>query len=147
MIRAFVLGVILIAAGCERPIVAPETSGPRRVEEFLVFSGFSSTDTVVVGPEGLRVGLYHDFSPYDSLRIVFSAERLDPGTQSVHILVRIGPANYFRDTLVARQKEIAIHVDCALLAKPQSSALTFYAADPSGRLLLAHLRVMGWSPY
>jgi hypothetical protein len=91
--------------------------------------------------------LYHDFSPYDSLRIAFSAEQLDAGPNTGHILIRIGPVDYFRDTLGARQQEMAINVDCALLAKPQSSALTFYAADPEGCLRLAHLRVIGWSSY
>ncbi len=148
MFRALIFsGVILIAAGCERPTVAVETGGGATLppEQILVLNGFNQADTVVVGSEGYRVGLYHDFSPFDSLRFSFSAEQLNPGSQTAQVMIRVGPANYFRDTLLSRQEEVSINVNCATLAKPHSSAITFYAADPDGRILLTHLRVIGWT--
>jgi hypothetical protein len=135
---------ILFAAGCERPFLAPDPPPSKRVDQFLVLSGFGPTDTVTVGAEGYRVGLYHDFSPYDSLLILFDAQQLNDGALSGYLMVRVGPANYFPCALALAKVEVAVPVDCSLLAKPHSSALTFYATDPDGRYRLTHLRVMGW---
>lgn len=145
MSRSLVVCVaILVAFGCERPTLAPDTSIGEQVGHTLILSGFSATDTVVVGPEGYRVGVYHDFSPFDSMRINFSAMRLNPGARTSHILIRVGPVNYFGDSLLAQQKEVSIFINRADLAKPRSSAVTFFAPDTDGPLILAHLRVVGW---
>jgi hypothetical protein len=143
--RAFVIAAaIVLAFGCERPTIGPETIGMERVEQVLVLSGFNPADTVIVGPEGYRVGLYHDFSPYDTLDIAFSALHLDSERLPAHLMIRVGPASYFRDTLDSPQKDVMIRVICADLPKPQFSALSFFSADPDTRILLAHLRVIGW---
>ena len=65
--------VLLVAAGCERPPVAPETGGAPQIEQSLLLRGFNSIDTVIVGFEGLRVGLYHDFSRLDRSRSFFKS--------------------------------------------------------------------------
>ncbi len=110
-----------------------------------MLSSFNAADSVIVGPMGYRVGRYHDFSPYDSVCIIFSAEQLNPGATSAHLSVRVGPVNYYRDTLLTRQKEVWIKVVCADLVKPQGSALMFFATDPDSEILLSHLRVIGWT--
>ncbi len=147
MIRETVItGMILTLAACERPTAPPDGGTQPRRDQTLILTGFNESDTVVVGPRGYRVGMYHDFSPYDSIAILFSAQQLALDPQAAHVAIRVGPVDYFRDTLSSPQKAIAVRVACSRLAKPRLSALTFFAADPDGRLLLAHLRVIGWSP-
>lgn len=138
--------VILISAGCGRSATAPDTGAPPP-ERILLLTGFNGADTVVVGPQGFRLGFYHDFSAYDSLLFTFFAEQLNPGAQSAHLSIRIGPVDYFRDTLLSLQKEVSIKVSCDELAKPHLSAIMFFAADPDGLLRLSRLRVLGWSAY
>lgn len=135
---------ILVALGCERPTLVSDTDIEIRAGNTLILRGFSATDTAVVGPEGYRVGGYHDFSPFDSIEINFYAVRLNSGEGTRHILIRVGPANYFGDSLLAQQKEISVVIKRADLVKPHSSALTFFAPDGDGPLIFTHLRVNGW---
>ena len=138
--------VLLVAAGCERPPVAPETGGAPQIEQSLLLRGFNSIDTVIVGSEGLRVGLYHDFSSFDSLRISFFGAQVAATATTGKVLVRIGPASYFTAQVGPEVTEIVMVVDCAKLPKPHSSALTFFAGDQDGQVFLANLRVVGmWS--
>jgi hypothetical protein len=141
-----VAGLILVAAGCERPSLAPEIGGAPTVEQSLLLRGFNSIDTVIVGSEGIRVGLYHDFSSYDSLRISFTGAQVASSATTGKVLVRIGPANYFTVQVGPQPTEIVMRVNCAKLPKPHSSALTFFAGDQDGQVFLANLRVVGlWS--
>jgi hypothetical protein len=135
---------ILVALGCERATLVSDTDSVIRVGGTLILQGFSATDTAVVGPEGYRVGGYYDFSPFDNIKIEFSAMRLNPGEGTSHILVRVGPVNYFSDSLLTHRKEVSIVINRTDLAKPQSSALTFFAPDGDGPLIVSHLRVNGW---
>lgn len=136
---------ILVLTGCERPTSPLVSIGSDPAIEELVFAGFGITDTVTVGTGGFRVGVYHNFSNYDSLRISFTAGRIAavPGTGEV--LVRVGPANTFSVALGLIPQEVSILVPTAVLAKPHSSALTFYARDPEAAVVLTHLRVTGWT--
>jgi hypothetical protein len=138
-------GVILVAAGCERPIVAPELGGGTQgVEQSLLLSGFNAADTVIVGSAGFRVGVYHDFSSYDSLHITFVGAQAAAGTGTIRI--KVGPANSFTAVVGPDARGIVVVVDCAQLPKPHSSALTFYAGEQGGKVFLANLRVFGcWS--
>lgn len=146
MARAFAIPVlILLFAGCERPTVAPFPEGSGLPEQVLVLSGFNPADSVILHPDGYRVGKYHDFSPYDSLLISFHAEQVSPDVPSAHISVKVGPGDYFKDTLLTREKLVAVKVVCADLAKPETSALVFFVTDPNGELLLSRLRVVGWT--
>lgn len=110
-----------------------------------MLSSFNPADSVVVGPGGYRVGRYHDFTPFDSVCVNFTAEQLNPDATPAPLSVRVGPVNYYRDTLLTHQKEFWIKVVCADLVKPQGSALMFFATDPERELLLSHLRVIGWT--
>ena len=136
--------VILVLAGCDRSTLVSDPGIEIRAGNAMILQGFNPADTVVVGPEGYRVGGYYDLSLFDSVRIDFSASRLNSGGAASEIVVRVGPANYFRDSLVGQQKEVSISIMRAALAKPQSSALTFFAPDGDGPLILSHLRVVGW---
>ena len=145
MTRFLLFGVaILLALGCERSDLVSDTGIEVRAGNTMILQGFNSIDTAIVGPEGYRVGGYYDLSPFDSVRIDFSAARLNSGDATTQIVVRVGPANYFRDSLIGQRKEVSIFITRAALAKPQSSALTFFAPDGDGPLILAHLRVHGW---
>ncbi len=138
--------VLLVAAGCDRPPVAPEIGGAPQIEQTLVIRGFNSIDTVIVGSEGLRVGRYHDFSSFDSLRISFFGAQVAATATTGKVLVRIGPASSFTAQVGPEVMEIIMVVDCAKLPKPHFSALTFFAGDEDGQVFLAHLRVVGmWS--
>jgi len=121
-----------------------DTGGDVRPGNAMIVQGFNPIDTAVIGPEGYRVGGYFDLSPFDSVRIDFSAARLNSGVGISHIVVRVGPANYFLDSLLGQQKEVSIFLKSADLAKPHTSALTFFAPDGDGPLILARLRVVGW---
>jgi hypothetical protein len=134
---------ILAVPGCERSTLVSDADSAIRAGNTMILQGFNPIDTAVVGPEGYRVGGYYDLSPFDSVRIEFSAARLNAGNAPSQIVVRVGPANYFRDSLVGQQKEVSISITRADLAKPQSSALTFFAPDGDGPLILARLRVVG----
>jgi hypothetical protein len=137
--------VILVLTGCERPTSPLLSMGSEPAIEELVLAGFGITDTVTVGTGGFRVGGYHNFSTYDSLRISFTANYAAAGAGTGGVLVRVGPANTFSVLLSLPQQEVSILVPTALLAKPQSSALTFYARDPEVSLVLTRLRVVGWA--
>ncbi len=134
---------ILVLAGCERSTLVSDTDSEIRAGNTMILQGFNLTDTAVVGPEGYRVGGYYDLSPFDSVRIDFSAARLNAGNATSQIVVRVGPANYFRDSLVGQQKEVSMTITRSALAKPQSSALTFFVPDGAGQLILTRLRVVG----
>ena len=136
---------ILALTGCERPTSPLVTMGSDPAIEELVLAGFGITDTVTVGTGGFRVGGYHNFSIYDSLRISFTASRTVAGPGTGEVLVRVGPANTFTIALGLTRQEVSILVPTGVLAKPQSSALTFYARDPEVSLVLTHLRVVGWA--
>jgi hypothetical protein len=135
---------ILLAPGCERSNLVSDTGIEVRPGNTMILQGFNSIDTAIVGPEGFRVGGYYDLSPFDSVRIDFSASRLNAGGAASQIIVRVGPANYFVDSLLGQQKEVSIFIKRAELAKPHTSALTFFAPDGDGPLVLARLRVVGW---
>ena len=148
MVRTLVVcGMILSLAGCERSIISPTSTIPVRIEQYVLIGRFNESDTVLVGPNGFRVGWYHDFSPYDSLIISFSANRLAAGDMCSHVLIRIGPATYIGDSLMVSQKDFSIRIRTSDLEKPHSSALTFFAPDPEAALLLSHLRVIGWCSF
>jgi hypothetical protein len=146
MIRCLVLcSMILFLAGCNLSPFSHAVVAPSAEQQNVIIREFGQTDTVTVGSEGFRVGGYYDFSGYDSLRINFSAKRLDPGPGFDHILVRIGPACYLRDSLFAPQQDFSLLVERSDIAKPQFAALTFYVPDVGVRLLLSNLRVLGWT--
>jgi hypothetical protein len=136
--------VILLFSGCERSTLVSDPGIEIRAGNSLIVQGFNPIDTAIVGPEGYRVGGYYDLSPFDSVRIGFSAARLNSGDATSQIIVRVGPVNYFRDSLPGQQKDVSLSFSRAALAKPQSSALTFFAQDGDGPLILSHLRVVGW---
>jgi hypothetical protein len=137
--------VILVLTGCERPTSPLVSAGSAPAIEELVLAGFGVTDTVIVGTAGFRVGGYHDFSTYDSLRISFNARGAAGDIGTGEVLVRVGPANVFSVPLGLSQQEVSILISTALLPKPHSSALTFYARDPEMSLVLTGLRVVGWA--
>lgn len=146
MIKNLVIfSAIFFLIGCDLSPFAPGPVGTVTVEQAVIIRGFGEADTVTVGSEGFRVGWYYDFSGYDSLRINFSARRLDPGPGFDHILVKIGPACYLSDSLFALQQDFSLLVRRSDIAKPQFAALTFYVPDAGVRLLLWQLRVIGWS--
>jgi hypothetical protein len=148
MKRHVVLCVAFLAAtGCERPmnITVPDASvvALETVQE-VVIEGFGEQSSVVAGASGVRVGWYHDFSAYDSLRINFAAERLSSRATCNHIIVRIGPACYLQDSLNSLRKEFSLFVRQTDIAKSGKAALTFYISEPETDFLLSHLRVIGW---
>jgi hypothetical protein len=136
---------ISFLAGCRLSPFSSTVVAPSTVQQDEIIRGFGATDSVIVGSEGYRVGWYYDFSGYDSLRINFSAKRLEPGPGFDHILVRIGPACYLSDSLIILQQDFSLLVRRSDIAKPQFAALTFYVTDVRVRLLLWQLRVTGWA--
>lgn len=131
--------------GCERLTDAPLAPSPATAGQVLVIQGFGNADTVSVGNEGYRVGGYFDFKAYDSLRINFSAKRIVPGSAVDHILIKVGPACYFSDSLSGSQRDFSVLVIPAAIAKPQFAALTFFVPDAEAPLFLSQLRVIGWT--
>jgi hypothetical protein len=136
---------ISFLAGCGLSPFSSTVVAPTSAQQDEIIRGFGSTDSVIVGSEGYRVGWYYDFSGYDSLRINFSAKRLELGPEFDHILIRIGPACYLSDSLIALQQDFSLAVRRSEIAKPQFAALTFYVTDVGARLLLWQLRVTGWA--
>jgi hypothetical protein len=148
VIKAIVLcGTILFLGGCERLPDSPTApvSVPAPAGQVLIIQGFGTADSARVGNEGYRVGWYFDFKDYDSLRINFSAKRLDLGSAVDHILIRVGPARCYDDSLSDPQKDFSILVRPSTIAKPQFAALVFFAPDAESTLLLSQLRVIGWA--
>jgi hypothetical protein len=146
MIRNLVIcSTILFLAGCNLSPFSPTAVAPATTQQDEIIRGFGATDSVIVGSDGYRVGWYYDFSGYDSLRINFSAKRLELGPGFDHILIRIGPACYLSDSLIALQQDFSLLVRRSDIAKPQFCALTFYVTDVGVRLLLWQLRVIGWA--
>jgi hypothetical protein len=146
MVRNLVIcGTILFLVGCNLSPFSSSIVAPIGAQQDEIIRGFGETDSVIVGPEGFRVGGYHDFSGYDSLRINFSAKRLTPGPAFDHILIRIGPAYYVSDSLFTLQQDFSLPVRRSDIAKSHFAALTFYATDAGVRLLLWQLRVVGWT--
>jgi hypothetical protein len=140
-----VCSTILFLVGCNLSPFSSSTVAPIAAQQDEIIRGFGETDSVVVGSEGFRVGRYHDFSGYDSLRINFSAKRLTPGPAFDHILIRIGPAWYVSDSLFTLQQDFSLLVRRSDIAKPHFAALTFYVPESGVRLLLWQLRVIGWT--
>jgi hypothetical protein len=136
---------IFFLAGCRLSPFSSTVVAPTTVQQDEIIRGFGATDSVMVGSEGYRVGWYYDFSGYDSLRIKFSARRLELGPGFDHLLIRIGPACYLSDSLIALQQDFSLLVRRSDIAKPQFAALTFYVTDDGVRLLLWQLRVIGWA--
>lgn len=140
-------GVLLALWGCERPVVGPlpEVGSPASHMTQVVFiQDFDNGASVLVGSSGVRVGWYHDFSPYDSVRINFSAKRTTARQACDYIRVRIGPAYYVLDSLSASQEALSLLVRPTELGKNHSVALTFYTTTPDASLILSDLRVVGW---
>jgi hypothetical protein len=136
---------VFFLAGCSKSPFSSTVVAPATAQQDEIIRGFDGNDSVVVGSEGYRVGWYHDFSGYDSLRINFSAKRLELGPGFDHILIRIGPACYLSDSLIALQQDFSLLVRRSDIAKPQFAALTFYVTDVGVRLLLWQLRIIGWA--
>jgi hypothetical protein len=136
---------IFFLAACSKSPFSSTVVAPTTAQQDEIIRGFGATDSVIVGAEGYRVGWYHDFSSYDSLRISFSARRLSPSPTFDHILVRIGPAYSLSDSLLTLQKDFSLLARRSDIAKPQFAALTFYVPDNGARLLLWELRVIGWA--
>jgi hypothetical protein len=146
MVKNLVLcSTFLFLVGCNLSPFSSSTVAPVSAQQDEIIRGFDGTDSVIVGSEGFRVGWYHDFSGYDSLRINFSAKRLTPGPTFDHILIKIGPAYYVSDSLFASQQDFSLLVRRSDIAKSHFAALTFYVTDAGVRLLLSQLRVIGWA--
>jgi hypothetical protein len=138
---------ILFLGGCERLPDVPMAPAPTTTGQVLIIDGFGSADTASVGNEGFRVGWYFNFKDYDSLRINFSAKRLALGSAVDHILIKVGPASYFSDSLSAPQKDFSLLINPATIAKSQFAALVFIVPDAEATLVLSQLRVIGWATH
>jgi hypothetical protein len=123
----------------------PPAPTPAIAGQVTVIQGFGDADTASVGNGGYRVGWYFDFKAYDSLRINFSAKRLAPGSAVDHILIKVGPASYFSDSLSTPQKDFSILVKPAEVVKSQFAAFVFIVPDADASLILSRLRVIGWA--
>ncbi len=142
---AFFLPILfLMLAGCSRTGDPTGSIANTQTVEVTLFDGYRGGEAVLVGQGGLRVGGgYFDFSPYDTLRIGFTARRSEPGTSVARILVRIGPVTYRQDSVVTDQKLVAIILRVADLSKSTFAAVTIYATEAGVPLLLSDLSVVG----
>lgn len=146
MQKLFFLSIAsLLAAGCRPDVNSPDAMGPSRVVQTVIIDGFGVIDPIVQGDRGLRVGLYYDFTPYDSLRINFVATRLTPGASHDHIVIKLGPVFYLRDSIASPQQSFTFLVRRQDLSKPAFSALTFFVPDSGVAMMLSSLRVVGWT--
>ncbi len=132
-------------AGCRSAINSPDGIRPARVVQVVIVDEASSMDPVTEGGTGFRVGWYYDLSPYDSLRIEFTASRVSSRTTHDHITVKLGPTLYFNDSLSVPEKSFSLFVRRSDLSKPAFSALVFFVTEPGSMILLSKLRMVGWT--
>ena len=139
----FLLLVIVVVSGCEI-LEPPSPVLPANVvREEVILARFNPADSAVVGPEGLRVGGYYNLKMYDSISVNFSADRTVTSRPWDHILVKVGPAWYYRDSLAAHS-DFRVLVIPSRIAKPEFAALVFFAPDSDETIVLTHLLVVGW---
>jgi hypothetical protein len=136
----------LLLSGCERPgITGPdEVRAATRVVQVMVIDGFGDVSGLLTSSSLVRVGTYFDFRPYDSLAIIFKAERLSTESPFDEILVRVGPTFCLRDSLYAVENNLSRRVNIHSVSKSQFCALSFLTIDSRALLRLSDLKVVGW---
>jgi hypothetical protein len=139
--------LLLFCFGCENSPWAPELPPAPRIGQKVIVNGLDGAIDVYVDDQGLRVGKYFDFTPYDSLSISFSVQRTDAGQEAVPFSIKIGPAYFISGSLADLKQDYTFSVPVAVLVKPQIAALTFFVPYAGSPLLLSNLRVIGWYTY
>jgi hypothetical protein len=136
----------LFCCGCERPgLTDPnEVRASTKVVQVVVIDGFGDISRMLSSTSLVRVGTYFDFSPYDSLRISYTVERLTNELAFDEILIRIGPTFCLRDTVYAAGIDVSHMVNMRLVSKNQFCAVSFIATDSRTILRLSGLHVVGW---
>ena len=146
MTRALGLcAAIILLAGCRTSINSPEDARAPRIVQVVIVDGMTAVDPIVEGERGYRVGWYYDFSPFDSIRIDFVATRLTPTASHDHIVIKVGPAFYLRDSISIPEQGFSMLVMRRDLAKPAFSALVFFVSDAGAAIMISKLRVVGWT--
>lgn len=140
-----VCAILLLLSACDRPTDPPIPTSHVETRSTVIISGFNDVESAVVDRKGYRVGSYHNFRPYDSLWITFTATRMTSIQSSDPILIKIGPTANLRHSIANRQQYFSISVRPAEIAKPNFAALTFIVPDSGVSLLLSNLRVVGWT--
>ena len=146
MIRSLAVAAIFLLSGCERSTLSPDTvDGNHPVIQVVIVEGFAGVEADVTPGNILRIPGYYDLSPFDSIRISFTAERMTPIAPVDHILVKVGPMCHRRDSLSALQKDFSVMFTRWDLAKPRMCAFSFFSPDPDATLQLSQLKVIGWT--
>ena len=146
MTRALGLcAAIILLAGCRTSINSPVDARAPRIVQVVIVDGVTAVDPIVEAERGYRVGWYYDFSPFDSIRIDFVATRLTPTSSHDHIVIKVGPAFYLRDSISIPEQGFSMLVMRRDLSKPAFSALVFFVSDPGAAIMISKLRVVGWT--
>lgn len=139
--------LLLFCIGCEGSPFVPESLPAPRAAQKVIVNGLDAGSDAYVDDQGLRVGWYFNFAPYDSLNITFTAERYTAGQETVPFSIKIGPAYRVRGFMTGQKQDFSFFVTVRDLAKPQSAALVFFVPDSVSPLVLSNLRVIGWYTY
>ena len=146
MIRALAICTsIALLVGCRSSINDPQNTRVPHVVQVTIVDATTTVDPVVVGERGFRVGWYYDLTPFDSIRITFTATRLTPTAPHDHIVVKLGPTLYLNDSISVAEQDFSMLVMRGDLSKPAFSALVFFVSDSGSSIKLSNLRMVGWT--
>ncbi|MEW6509454.1 MAG: hypothetical protein AB1428_00700 [Bacteroidota bacterium] len=147
-VRLLAALVTFTVIGCGRPStgpVLPFGDSPNGSQPLVIIESLIDAPASAIGPYGyIRIGWYHDFSQYDSLRITVSVKRVSPSSAYDRFLIKVGPAFSLRDSISAGEQTFSFLLKTSDLAKPNFAALALMVLDPDVMLQFSHLRVSGW---
>lgn len=146
MFRALALITALaLLTGCRSSVNEPQNTMASRAVQVTIVDASATADPVVMSDRGFRVGWYYDLTPFDSLRIEFTATRLTPTAPHDHIIVKLGPTLYLTDSIAVMEQDFSWLVLRRDLAKPALSALVFFVPDSGSAIRLSRLSMIGWT--